>query len=369
MSTTAETEFYDTLLDVDLKAEQQKIDAILKKAQAANRIKLKNAINRNIIFLGRTRTGKSTALKVLKDAIHIASPVSMFSDTVNPNLYSFTVESSLLPAKPPTTITPSSPGQNQTPVPTEINYNINIIDTPGLFEVKSKDANVDLRDNEVIKKMILKCMEYEITKIHAIFFVCSFSLGVNKEDLQAFAEFLKLFRGAEGTISMLITHGERFSEDRKVQICKEILKHSELSEFAKTIENKIFFTGAVSEQDYENGLTQSIQVDCVNVMKMRALLYLHVFSSEKHCQLTNIDYFVEQQHLVEQLQEDLLKLQENLKTQTMELETKQNLEKQHQILLTQLEKLRGFINNRLGTDRYKEICDNKKIIEQQSIMT
>jgi hypothetical protein len=210
----------------------------------------------------------------------MAGPVSIFSDTVDPSLFSFTVESSLLPPKI-VTIEPSSPHTAR--LPTEINYNVNIIDTPGLFEVKAKDSSSDIRDNDVIKKMILKCMEYEITKIHAIFFVCSFTAGVNREDLLAFAEFLKLFKGAEGNIAMLITRSERFTELRKEEICKEILQHSERAEFAKTIENKIFFCGATSQMDYELGLTQSVQVDMINVMKMRTLLYTHVFKCEKYC--------------------------------------------------------------------------------------
>jgi len=211
--------------------------------------------------------------------------------------------------------------------------------------------------------MILKCMEHEITKIHTIFFVCSFNAGIHKQDLDAFAQFLSLFSGAEESIAMLITHAERYSQQRKEQICSDILEHKALSEFAKTIQNKIFFAGAMSLSDYDNGLTASVQHDCINVMRMRKDLYQHIFQNEQFCQLSSINFFVQQQKIAEKLQGEVLELQAQLRSTTLELNQKENLKVQHDQLLFDLERMKGFVASKLGTENYSKILNNKKAIE------
>jgi len=354
-------DFWESSANKDKTGEQNKIKRVLVIAKKKNQIQLKTATQRNIIFLGRTRTGKSTLLKVLKDPAHLAQPVSIFSETGNPNLFSFTVESSLMPTGIVPTLVPTTPSVNSEDPPNEMNYNINIIDTPGLYEQKVRTE--DIRDNEVIKSMIIKCMEYEITKIHGIFFICSFITGVNKEDLDAFSEFLKLFKGAEKNISMIITHAETLTLKAKDDLRKEILQHPKLAEFTKVISEKIFFFGASSHEDYDRGLVQTVHENLINVMNMRTELYKHIFMSEGYCQLLGLDYFVDKQKELEALQKEILEQQAVLTDQSLELEEKRKLKKGHDTLLKKLEHLKGFVNERLGIDA-QTIKENQVAIEK-----
>lgn len=210
--------FDEFLLSNNVEEEKKKIDAMIQKIQDHEAIKLKDATTRNLIFVGKTRAGKTTALKVLKSPTMLVKHIRLFADTEHPTLYPFTVE-------------------NTDPKIGElVNYNINIIDTPGLFEQYEKQE--DIRDNSRLMSAIATCMEMEITKIHAIFFVCSFATGINDQDLKAFKEFVQLFKGAEDKIVMLITNCEEYDDKAKEELKDEIIRSPEYVHLWSLLERK-----------------------------------------------------------------------------------------------------------------------------------
>lgn len=87
----------------------------------------------------------------------------LFSQTKSPNLYSFTVETS----------TDSGP----------MNYNISIMDTPGLFE---KTLDKTERNNLLIKETISKCLHFEIRWLHCLFLFVLSNLVLFKKTLTPF---------------------------------------------------------------------------------------------------------------------------------------------------------------------------------------
>jgi len=277
----------------------------LAEAAVYNDIKLRDAKNRNIIFLGKTRSGKSTVFNVLKDMVHVCGYTSFFSDTQNPCLHSFTVCLQTPSGKPGTD-------------PTEINYNLNIIDTPGLFEQKTDVEKV--RNNDVLKKTILTCLEYEITNIHAIFLVCSFEQGVNVQDLEAIREFVDLFGGAEESICLLITRAEGYTQERKTQMINDIMQHPSLKDFVSLIKDKIFFTGAISSGNTETGALEAVKRDTQNVYFMRKKIYDYIFNKETHCIIRNLDYFRLKQLEAKNLLDEISKLQPKQKKDSLSCE-------------------------------------------------
>jgi predicted GTPase len=98
------------------------------------------AEQRNIMLIGRTRTGKSTIKRILLDPTFVPDEFTLYSRR-DPVVESFHI--------------------------CDNNIVLNIIDTPGLFEHDA--TGIDVRDNEKIQRTIEMCFNHEITKLHVCF--------------------------------------------------------------------------------------------------------------------------------------------------------------------------------------------------------
>jgi len=151
------------------KIPEDDIKALLYEIRSGNPYSLEETQTRNILIVGRTRSGKSTAVGILKDPCHEPKEMSIFSDTVDPKYQSFALDDKVK----------------------NIKYTINVIDTPGLKEVKQ--IGVDARNDSVILNTINYCLKNEITKINLLLIFISFELGVTNDDLDSFQTFLEKF--------------------------------------------------------------------------------------------------------------------------------------------------------------------------------
>jgi len=262
----------------------------LDKMIGLNGIVLKEAQTRNIIFVGKTRSGKSTALSVLKHPFNFVRRTSIYSDTMEPKINHFTVE---------------IPKEDKT----KMNFNISIIDTPGLFEVRDKGSLS--RDNECLQELVLKCMKSEITKIHQIFFVLAYNGVLMNEDILALERFIKLFDGAQGHIHILVTKSEKLSEDEKVKFEREFREYPKMKDLLKVINPKMYFFGAVENSDYENCIVDGFKQTLPHVMIMRVKLFDDIFSNTKHFELNSLKMVdqvrVEAQNVFEVIQNQFRK--------------------------------------------------------------
>jgi len=240
-------------------AKQQQIHQFIAKSRAEDDIVLRDANNRHIMFVGRTRSGKSTAYEIMKSPYYFVSKGSIFSVTRDANICHFTMEY-------------NEEGK-------KVNYNISIIDTPGLFEVKEEGEKI--KSNKEIEDIIVKCMSSEITKIHAVVFVASFVAGINKDDILALKEFTNLFKGAEQNTWLLITRAETFEETDKQKLIKELNSHKELAELCRIVDNKILFIGAVEQQKIDKGHADEFEDTLVNVISLRKIIFNEIFKMEK----------------------------------------------------------------------------------------
>lgn len=291
----------DEIAKYDIENERKVILAYLEKKSKLNNIVLKNANTRNIIFLGRSRVGKTTALKSLKDPYTFTEAFQSFwAGTRNPELHSFTVEYS----------DPIGSADSEKKESEKINYNINIIDTPGLFE-RLKETS-EIRENELIMDVILKCLQFEITKIHCLFFVCSFESGINAEDVASVLKLNKLFAGGNKAFNLLVTHCEGKSPEIRKEMEKQIREIPELKEFFASADVKIFFLGALNYDFYDRGDVTGIARLLTNVLIMRTTIYKHIFSCSDNCHITKLEFFEKQQQNISALAEKVSNLTEQL---------------------------------------------------------
>ena len=135
-----------SLKDRSKKQQQQGIsETDINQAKQAvwkdNEYSLIETEQRNVIFLGKTRSGKTTAVGVMKDPCYVPETYSLFSGTVNTKFQSFSIKDCRT----------GSVKQ----------YTINIIDTPGVFEVKEKDKQHERRDDDEIVGVITDCLRNE----------------------------------------------------------------------------------------------------------------------------------------------------------------------------------------------------------------
>jgi len=326
------------VVDPALVARQKQILSLLEEKRKTNAIVLQPAEQRNVIFLGRTRSGKSTTLRMLKDPFNFAQAISLFSETKDPALYSFTM----------------SYTNEQKEV---INYNINIIDTPGLFE-RVVDRSKE-RNNEMIKSTISKCLEFEITKVHAVFFVCSFETGIHKDDIESILEMNELFKGADKAFSLLVTHCEKKSVAAQANLEDQIRQIPQLQEFFANQNVEVFFTGALDPDDYNNGVNQSVEVNLLNVLTLRKELYTHIFEASEACHITKLKVFEEQKITKDQLRTQVEELSTQLKLYKGSEDQRKSLKAQLADRTKQLRTVAAQLSRVTGQ---QEIKDDEELI-------
>jgi len=286
----------DSPIDVAKLSENRKaMKEFLDKKIDENNIVLKEAMDRSVIFVGKTRSGKSTALEVLKNPFTFVKLSSIFSETVDAYIKHFTVE-----------VDNGDDGNDDE----KANFNISIIDTPGLFEIVDKGTS---RDNDILEDIVLKCMNAEITKINAIFFVCSYSGSINPQDIKALKRFLKLFDGAQKHVYVLITKCESFKESEKQSIIDQFTRYPKMSDLLKEINSHIFFSGAVENRLYEDGFLDSFKSNLSNVISMREKLFGEIFTKDDSFDLHTLK-------IVDKVRLNAEKLYKDLKQQFSEKE-------------------------------------------------
>lgn len=195
----------------DSPIDEEALDRVKTLVRQNDNYLLEAAETRNILMVGRTRSGKTTAVGVLKDTAYEPPMMTLFSETSMAKLDSFSL---LVKDK------------NQ-------KLNLNMIDTPGLFEIK--ESKEKARSEQQILSIIKDCMKMEIAKIHCVTIFASFETGVNSQDLEAARLLKQLFSGT--TILFCITRAENKTDSWKRSILSEI---STMDEYKDIVENVVW---------------------------------------------------------------------------------------------------------------------------------
>lgn len=217
----------DQINKTDTEEERKKyMDRINQDYKDHGQYKVAKAEHKNIMFIGRTRTGKSTIKALLVNPTEVPDDLSLKSGTKEPLFESFHVSDNRMV--------------------------LNIIDTPGLFEHGS--VEVDIRDNETILRTIEICANREITKFHVVCFCVAITAGINEQDIRSLKLLVK-FLGDEISRNscLIVTHCESKNEIQRGNMIKELSEDVYFKEIAPFFQLGVFFSGSLNRDDYNHG--------------------------------------------------------------------------------------------------------------------
>jgi len=224
-------------------------------------------------------------------------------------------------------------------------YTINVIDTPGTFEVKAKDDNSPERTNEAITETIAKCLENEITNLNVIILFVTFEAGINPQDIESMKIFLNMFGtksddksedpksndtkssdtksndgaksedvqfddtkagdtksdepkpnnskpddSTEGVkVALCITRADNHSEQWRTDIIGELKKHKEISNLLEKKHLDILFMGCADWKSGRYRRPDDIHDAYVDVYNLREIMLRYIFGAKNRVQLTRMN--------------------------------------------------------------------------------
>jgi len=226
--------------------------------------------------------------------------------------------------------------------------------------LKLKKKGSESRTNEVLKDTIKTCMEYEITNIHLVFFVCSFNSGIQKEDLRSFSQFASLFKGAEAQMAILITRAENYDNERKIAIVRELYEHQDFSKYIDLVGDRIYFTGAIDPDLFKMGLIDSLTSQTENVLMMRKILYDLIFETEESTHIKKLSFYTDQEVIIRALLAEIKEIQIKLGFDETNIPLSELLEKK----LDDLNALKDFARFSAGIDDVNLLLETRKRIKK-----
>jgi GTP-binding protein EngB required for normal cell division len=213
-----------------------------------NKYPFRECISRNVFLLGRTRTGKSTISRVLRNPHHIPELAGLYAEDRN---ISF----------------------NEIATTNESNvYYIKIIDSPGFYDQTINEG--ERLSNETIKTYINECITKDVTHIHMFAFVFSGGTGINIQDIQSMIFIKQNYPQLQEFFILLITHCEEKDEDERKTFVDQFFKHPDVVRYGLKdfFGLGIYFMGCLRPQLRRKPNTTSAQTQAQNVMKMRQAL-------------------------------------------------------------------------------------------------
>jgi len=243
--------------------ERQKVMDALPNLCAKQDYELRKTEVRNVLFVGKSRSGKSTVIRTLRGVENSIDALTLFSETKEVQFRNFALQSK---------------------DPHEKDYTFNIIDTPGLFEVKR--AGQKARTDEEILNMISDCLKNEITRLHLIILFCSITAGVDNSDVLAMKKLIETF-GVDTNMAICITRSENSSPADRGKILGELEQHAEVGDLIQQVKKNVFFMGAV---DPERASEHTLQKMVDRVVEDRANLLQFIFYCDNDTKIEELKF-------------------------------------------------------------------------------
>jgi len=227
-------------------ADMDRVEANLSHTdEQHNKYKFVKCVERNVLLIGRTRTGKSTIARVLQDCLNTTTASSLYSETKEVSV---------------TKVITGTENQK---------LFCNIIDTPGLFDIKK--AGSQAMTNLQIKCLIDNCLSTDITNINLVLFTFSLANGINQNDLDSM-KFIKQHYPEIGKhAALVITHSEHLTSADKEKLLNEFWIHPTAcnENFKEFFGKGVIYMGCMRLDAFENKDAVAVYIQYKNVLQMR----------------------------------------------------------------------------------------------------
>jgi GTP-binding protein EngB required for normal cell division len=244
----------------------EKVEYIRDQVRRSNDYLLEEAEIRNVLMVGRSRTGKSTACGVLKDPCYEPKQMSIFADTWEPKFNTFAIKDEFMGAMK--------------------KYCLALIDSPGLDEVKP--IGQEKRQDQTIMDTIKYCVRNEITKIHCLFLFVSFAVGLNNSDINAFKMFFEQFYHQDLKVAVVISRSEDKDQNDKKMLIDQLLLHPFFSDILAKGNVSVLFMGCVDQNMLQIGFKEQVKAFYVHTYQMRKTMLEFIFSAENAVSLADL---------------------------------------------------------------------------------
>ncbi len=227
-----------------------------------NKYNFEACIDRNVILIGRSRTGKSTIAEVLGDVFYMARETDLYTETNSTEFHKF--------------ISPI--------IDNGMRAFLTIVDTPGFFAIsKSGSSQPIIRDNLAVRKFIDLCIAHDVTNVH--FFALTINLlgGINQEDIGTMIYVQQHYHYLSSHAALIITHcEEEIDPMRREYMINNLFEHSDLvqRDLKSFFKKGIFFMGAIRHLCYVNQDAGALTREYKQVSIMRTELIEKIIASE-----------------------------------------------------------------------------------------
>jgi len=244
------------------------LSILIEKTKDSEKFALEKTEIRNILIVGKTRSGKSTLVKMLKDPYYIPKNYSIFSKTRDAKFYTFTISK----------------------VDNEKQYTFNFVDTPGLKEFKENPE--ESRSDDIIIDAITQCLKNEIVYMNSIILCASFESGLDPRDIESFGTFMRLFASESMVFTVCVTRTERRDVKWRNDLIREFAKIDFFEKLMRQKKIKFFFTGCLTRELLGFGEESAIKTFGI-ISKDREKILDHIFSKEAKYKLNELPITVE----------------------------------------------------------------------------
>ena len=203
---------------------------------------------RNILIVGRSRSGKTTLVNSIEDVCQVGEPGSIFFSTREPKLQTTDLSE----------------------------YKFRVLDTPGLCEYAPKGQTT--RDNQEIVRLIKEKAEEHFggagfEEVDTVIITFTVETGIISEDIVSLNALLPELPAHAKKI-LVITHAESFTLEDQKSIQDEISQHKELAALVNTYfrgKENILFSGCLDSGDVEFERTTQRKLRQVHIYKERLI--------------------------------------------------------------------------------------------------
>jgi hypothetical protein len=242
----------------------------------ANKYRLEQSDIRNVLVVGRTRSGKSTAVGVLKDPTFQPKDFNIFSDTEVPQFLNFSLSCLEVPEEERADVE----GGN-------MNYTLSVIDSPGLMDVRPRGN--EIKPDELILQSINACLKNEVTKIHCLLIFVSVQAGITNDDVECFRKYYDSFYHKDVPVLVCVTRAEDKNDAWKENITDQLHNHPKFADLLERENVPLCFMGCVDGDATRNaGSIEALNDLYAEVFEMREIVLEKIFQSKHAVSLLDL---------------------------------------------------------------------------------